>query len=336
MTRLNFLFQLYFFLLIWGQGSLAAEPPVEEQVRYVMGTTATVQAWAPESEMAANSVEAAYVAFDRVDSLMSTWRDDSVLSSLNRSEPGQWTDVGLEVCQVLREAKMVAAASSGAFDPTVLPLVRLWGFRGGQVALPDSVALVTARLSVDHRLLELDLATGRARLLEPGMAVDLGGIAKGYALDCAAAAMRRTGATGGVIDLGGNILAFGQGPHRKVGIVDPARKDRLLAAVPLADASVATSGQYERYLTIQGRRYGHILDPRTGWPVPPGVSATVVADKAVLADALATAAVVLGIDQGLALLERIPGVEGIMAIQDGHGELGLRMTSGFATLPAVP
>ncbi len=318
------------------QGSLAGEPPLEEQVRYVMGTTATVQAWASGSETAANAVEAAYAAFDRVDSLMSTWRDDSVISSLNRSGPGQWVEVGPEVCHLLREAKAVALASQGAFDPTVLPLVRLWGFRGGQVALPDSAALAVTRLMVDHRQLELDQVTGRARLLEPGMAVDLGGIAKGYALDCAAAAMRQTGATGGVIDLGGNLLVFGQGPHPKVGIVDPTREDRLLTAVALADASVATSGQYEKFLTIQGRSFGHILDPRTGWPVPPHVSATVVAEKAVLADALATAAVVLGIDRGLALLEEMPGVEGLMSIQDGHGELGLRMTSGFVSLPVVP
>ncbi len=331
MIHLKFL--LFMFLV---QGSLVGEPPVEEQVRYVMGTTATVQAWAPDPEMAANAVEAAYAAFGRVDSLMSTWRDDSVISSLNRSEPGQWVEVGPEVCQVLGEAKMVATVSQGAFDPTILPLVRLWGFRGGQVALPDSAALAVTLLTVDHRLLEVDLATGRARFLEPGMAVDLGGIAKGYALDIAAAAMRRTGATGGVIDLGGNILTFGQGPHPEVGIVDPTREDRLLTTVALADASVATSGQYERYLTIQGRIYGHILDPRTGWPVSPGVSATVVAEKAVLADALATAAVVLGVDRGLALLERIPGVEGLMTVQDGHGELGLRMTSGFVSLPGVP
>ncbi len=326
---------VYVFLIFLVQGSLATELSVDEQVRYVMGTTATVQTWAPDSEMAARSVEAAYAAFARVDSLMSTWRDDSVLSSLNRSKPGQWTDVGGEVCQVLDKAKTVAAASGGAFDPTVLPLVRLWGFRGGRVALPDSADVARALGAVDHRLLELDPESERARLLEPGMAVDLGGIAKGYALDCAAAAMRRCGATGGVIDLGGNILAFGQGPGHQVGIVDPTREDRLLATIPLADASVATSGQYERFLTIQGRRYGHILDPRTGRPVPLGVSVTVVSDKAILADALATAAVVLGMEQGLALLEGMPGVEGLIVSVDGDGVLDLMTTSGFVSFLAA-
>jgi len=313
-----------------------AEPPTAEQVRYVMGTTATVQVWALDFEMAAQAVEGVFEVFDRVDSLMSTWRDDSVLSSLNGARRGQWIHVGSEVCRVLHVAKTVSMASEGAFDPTVLPLVRLWGFRGGQVALPDSALLAATLATVDYGLLELDLVSGRARLLAEGMAVDLGGIAKGYALDRAAEAMRRVGVTGGMIDLGGNLLAFGQGPHRQVGIVDPTSADRLLASVPLTDAAVATSGQYERYMTIQGRRYGHILDPRTGWPVPGGVSATVVATEAILADALATAAVVLGMDRGLALLEKTPGVEGVMAQRDNQGGFDLKTTSGFVSEPAAP
>jgi thiamine biosynthesis lipoprotein len=313
-----------------------AEPPTAEEVRYVMGTTATVQAWATDSAIAALAVEGVFEVFDRVDSLMSTWRDDSVLNSLNGAGGGQWVNVGPEVCLVLQVAKTVAVVSEGAFDPTVLPLVRLWGFRGGQVAQPDSALLAATLATVDHGMLELDADSGRARLLTDGMAVDLGGIAKGYALDQAAEAMRRFGVKGGMIDLGGNLLAFGQGPHRQVGIVDPAGTDLLLATVPLTDAAVATSGQYERYLTIEGRRYGHILNPRTGWPVPPGVSATVLAKEAILADALATAAVVLGMDRGLALLEKTPGVEGVMALQDPHGGFDLKTTSGFASEPVAP
>ena len=238
----------------------AVEPPTVEQVRYVMGTTATVQAWAENPGVAEAAVGAAYAAFDRVDSLMSTWRDDSVLSRLNRSEPGQWVDVGDEVVQVLGQAKVVAAASGGAFDPTVLPLVRLWGFRDGSLAVPDSCALAATLSVLGHGNLELDEGAGRARLTVRGAAVDLGGIAKGFALDVAAVAMRRAGVSGGLVDLGGNLLVFEEGPAGQVGIIDP-------------------SGQYERYLEIDGRRFGHILDARTGWPVPGGLSATVVAVK---------------------------------------------------------
>ena len=327
---------LIFILLLWLAPVVSGmEPPREEQVRYVMGTTATVRAWAPDSGTAILAVEAAYAAFDRTDSLMSTWRDDSVLSRLNRSGAGLWVAVGPEVCQVLNEAKRVAEASGGAFDPTVLPLVHLWGFREGAAAVPDSLALLSVLESVGHDFLELDLSGGRARLLAEGAAVDLGGIAKGYALDCAARAMQKAGAGGGVIDLGGNVLVFGKGPGRQVGIVDPQRESRFLASIPLTDAAAATSGQYERYLTIKGRRYGHILDPRTGWPVSPGVSVTVVSDRAILADALATAVVVLGPEAGLALLENTDGVEGVLALSDGRGGLILKTTSGYVSLSSA-
>lgn len=299
------------------------------QVRYVMGTTATVRAWAPDSTRVGAAVEAAFAAFARVDQQMSTWRDDSNLSELNRSEPGQWVAVGPDVSRVLAAAKEVARLSDGAFDPTILPLVRLWGFRGPEVAVPDSGSLATVLSLVGHDLLEVDEPEGRARLRAAGMEVDLGGIAKGWALDRGKEAMQAAGATGGVLDLGGNILVFGPEPSRQVGIVNPTLENELLATVPVVESAVATSGQYERFLTIGGRQYGHILDPRTGWPVEGKVSATVIAPGAMIADALATAAVVLGPDRGLKMLEEAPDVEGVLAVADGRGGFVLMPTSGF-------
>lgn len=306
--------------------------PAHEQVRYIMGTMATVQSWAVDSGTAVAAVEAAFFAFDRVDSLMSTWRDDSVLNSLNDAEAGHWIEVGPELGRVLKEAKSIAEFSGGAFDPTVFPLVRLWGFRNGRPAIPDSIALEMTLGLVDHHLLEVSEDGERARILAAGVQVDLGGIAKGYALDRAAEAMRELGATAGVVDLGGNILVFGSGPHRQVGIADPDHEAQVLAAVPLADAAAATSGQYERFVTIDGRRFGHILDPRTGWPVHGGLSVTVIAGEAMRADALATAAVVLGMERGMALLEAAKDVEGVMAEKNDDG-FNLKTTSGFRSIP---
>ena len=181
--------------------------------------------------------------------------------------------------------------------------------------------------------MELDTAVGRARLLKPGMAVDLGGIAKGYALDRAATAMRNAGATGGYLDLGGNILVFGTQSAPHVGVVDPGNPERVLAAVPLQDGSVATSGQYERYLILDGESYGHILDPRTGQPVRPGFSVTVLAARAMLADAVATAAVVLGPVAGWELLENTPGVEGVTLQESPGGKVRWRASSGLDLAP---
>ena len=136
--------------------------------------------------------------------------------------------------------------------------------------------------------------------------------------------MRRAGACGGVLDLGGNLVVFGEGPGREVGVVDPDDPQSLLLVVPVAEGAVATSGQYERFVAVDGQAFGHILDPRTGWPVAPGISATVLAPQAMWADALATAVVVLGVAEGLALLESLPGTEGVVV-----GPRGVRMTSGL-------
>ncbi len=321
--------------------AVAGDPsgPAEE-VRYVMGTLATVRTWADDAVAEARSLAVAFGAFDRVDSLMSTWRDDSALAALNRAPAGMWVAVGAEVCGVLTGALAVAQASDGAFDPTVLPLVELWGFRSeGQAGRPDSTALRACLAQVDFRQVELDTAGGRARLLRPGMAVDLGGIAKGYALDQAAAAMRAAGATGGYLDLGGNILVFGNQPSPCVGVVDPGNRERVLAAIPVQDQSVATSGQYERYLVLDGEAYGHILDPRTGWPIRPGFSVTVLSSSAMLADAMATAAVVLGPRAGWEFLENTAGVEALTLQEPPDAAVRWRTTSGLEPAPepgAIP
>jgi thiamine biosynthesis lipoprotein len=222
--------------------------------------------------------------------------------------------LGPEACAVLAEAVAVAALSGGAFEPTVLPLVRLWGFRGGEPRLPTAADLAEALAQVDVGSLEVE--PERARRLRAGLAIDLGGIAKGHALDRAQAALVRCGVEGAVLDLGGNLLAFGSGRGREVAVVDPSAPDRLVLSLPL-DGAVATSGQYERFVTIAGRDYGHILDPRTGWPVQAGLSVTVLSDTAVRGDALATAAVVLGPVDGLALLESLPGIEGVVVSPAG-------------------
>ncbi len=310
-------------LCLWIAGVAAADPPQHEEVRQIMGTLATVQVWAADSLTGQAAADSAFAAFVAVDSLMSTWNGNSPLSRLNAAVPGTWVPVGGEVCEVLSASLEVARLTGGAFDPTVLPLVKLWGFRGGQPALPDSLLLKATLAEVGFGAVEV--GETKARLHKPDLAVDLGGIAKGHALDRAEAALRRAGATGGVLDLGGNLKVFGTGPGREVGIVDPADPEALLLIVPLSSGSVATSGQYERFVAIDGQPYGHILDPRTGWPVASGLSATIIAPKALWADALATAVVVLGMEPGLALIESLPGIEGIIV-----GPEEVRLTSGLA------
>jgi thiamine biosynthesis lipoprotein len=286
-----------------------------------MGTLAEVSIWAEDDSTSRAAADSAFAVFAAVDSLLSTWNGNSPLSRLNAAPVGTWVSLGREACGVLAQAAEVSARTGGAFDPAVLPLVKLWGFRGGEPQLPSAEALAAALVLVDVQALEVQ--TDRARRLRDGLALDLGGIAKGYALDRARAKLQGCGVSGAVLDLGGNLLAFGTGAGRTIGVVDPAAPDFLLLSIPL-DGAVATSGQYERFVSISGQAYGHILDPRTGWPVRPGLSVTVLSAEAVWGDALATAAVVLGPEAGLALLEGWPGVEGVVVTANG-----VQVTSGL-------
>ena len=293
-----------------------------------MGTLAEVQIWAADPDQAGAIADSMFAVCDRIDSLLSTWNGNSALSRLNRAPAGTWGELGIEGAAVVAAALEVAARSGGAFDPTVLPLVRLWGFRGAAVsAPPDSAALDRTVRLVNHAAVTVDTVRGRVRLERPGMALDLGGIAKGYAIDRALAAARQAGATGVTFDLGGNLAVSGEGPARAVGVIDPAVPDQLALTVSMSGGAVATSGQYERFTLIGGRRYGHLIDPRSGRPVPFGTSFTVVTGSALWADALATAATVLGPVEGLALVEDWPGAEGVV-ISGGV----VRTTSGLVSV----
>ncbi|MFO7610230.1 MAG: FAD:protein FMN transferase [Candidatus Krumholzibacteriia bacterium] len=286
----------------------AAPPPaVHEEARYLMGTLATVRAEAPAAATAQAAVDAAWAAFALVDSLMSTWREDSDLVRANAGAAAGPVRVDPRLAGLAARALDLAAASDGAFDPTVLPLMRAWGLRDGPPRRPDAAALGRARSAVGHRLVQVDTVAATVAFARPGTALDLGGIAKGYALDLARAAMAAAGAAAGVLDLGGNLLVFGAGAH-EVGIVAPDDPAAVVATVTVGEGAVATSGQYERFVAADGERWGHILDPRRGEPVPRSGSVTIVAPTGELADALATAVFVLGPREGAAFAARFPGV----------------------------
>lgn len=266
-----------------------------------MGTTATLTLAGPDSSALAPLAARALRNFERVDSLMSNWTATSEVARLNRAladaTPYDALAVQPETGRVLGAALHIAAASGGAFDPTVEPLVRLWGFLGGRPARPDSAAIDAVLPRVGHRALAWDAPR---RVLQParaGLQIDLGGIAKGYAVDCVRDSLMRMGVTDALIDLSGNIAQLGSPPgreHWRLGLRDPAKPDATLGTLTLTRSAVATSGDYEQFVAADGRRYGHILDPRTGWPVDSLASVTVVMDSAMEADAWATALCVMG------------------------------------------
>lgn len=288
-------------------------PQVAREVRLVMGTTAEVSVTGLADPRPA--LNAAFAALNRVDRQMSLWKPESELSRLNANGSGHASP---DLLAVLRFALEMARDSGGAFDPTVEPLVRAAGHLGEppQRLTPQEHAALLA--TVGHRHLHLD-ESGLVTL-DAGTRLDLGGIAKGYAVDLALAALRQAGASSGLVDLGQSSLAVFGAPL-PVTVRDPeGEPGRVWASFELGESALSTSGG--------DQRLGHILDPRSGRPASGVLAATVVARSAMEADALSTAVFVLGVQEGLALLERRRAAGLLLLREDGRAVL--RSTRDFA------
>jgi thiamine biosynthesis lipoprotein len=295
---------------------------VNSGFRVVMGTFSRVVVIARSQRAAQRCIEAAFDVQNRIESLMSDFRDDSELSKVNHLAAQGPVPVSEMTFEVLQRAVHFSTLSNGAFDVTVGPLVDLWRKAGETDLPPTEEALAEARRRVGSDKLILDERNRTVRFAVAGMRVDLGGIGKGYAVDKAVEAMQKCGALGGMVDLGGNIRCFGRPPqeqeHWRIGLQDPnvgpdefgGTKPLLILA--LANESVATSGDYRRFVKVRGEKQSHVIDTATGKGANKLVSDTIIAPDATTADALSTAVNVLGLEKGLALIERIDGAEAIL------------------------
>ena len=252
----------------------------------------------------------------RYELLLSRFNPESRLFALNAAE-GKWIDAGDELASVLRAALGYCERTGGLFDITMGSVCRLWDFKRGVV--PDDVAIAEALAHVDWRNVQVEGT--RARITDPWVTIDLGGIAKGYIADRTIGLLKRRGATSGVINLGGNVVCLGNKPDGSawnVGLRAPvpsggSLQAALFASVPVRGKSVVTSGVYERAFVRDGRVLHHILDPRTGKPAETDVlSVTVIADKSLDADGYTTALIVMGADQALTFAEQSPSIEAIL------------------------
>jgi thiamine biosynthesis lipoprotein len=276
-----------------------------------MGTVGRVQIYHADRAVAAQGKRLIEGVFDSVEAVMSTWDLDSEISQLNRAASGRVLPLSPWLNECLSHAEDMRVASGGAFDPTAEPLMRLWGFYRRKGTLPSEAQIDSARaLMGGYRH---DRGAGSIVKGNRGTSFDLGGIAKGYALDRASEALRLLGIEDALIDLGGNLMCLGAPPGReawRVGIRNPQNKEKLFAVLRTANCAVATSGSYERYVVIAGRRYGHIMDPSTGRPAEGLLGVTVLVPGATLADGLSTSLFVLGLDRGRKLLkESFPDAE---------------------------
>ncbi len=310
------------FLLLCGCAP-QAEVPLS-RTEFLLNTVVTISLYDSEDEAA---LSAAFDEVRRLEALLSDTIAGSDISRINTAG-GAWVQVAPETMALLEQSIAYAQLSNGLFDPTAGGLTSLWDFSAEQPALPDEKLLSEAAAQVDYRALELDASAGRARLQNPQAQLDLGGIAKGYIADQVAKQLAQSGVRSALLDLGGNIYALGSkaGEDWAIGVRLPTgEQDELIAAVYGQQLSVVTAGSYERGFTIEGTRYHHILDLESGYPVESDLlGVTILSDESVQGDALSTICFLLGLEEGLALLEGIDGVEGLFITQDGS----LHATSG--------
>jgi len=287
-----------------------------------MGSTLQVTLWTADDPGATAAFAAVFAEFDRLDRLMSVWKEGSDVLRLNQAAGREPVRVSAETIEVLTAARQVSEWTGGKFDVTFGALSGLWKFDQDQDDRIPSRAAVAARLpDVDYMALDIDAARGTAFLRRPGMRAHLGGIGKGYAIDRAAAILRARGFQDFMIQSGGDLFVSGRRGDRpwRLGIRDPrGPADRIFAALDLSDGTFSTSGDYERGFVKGGRRYHHILDLSAGEPARGCRSVTLVTGRAVIADALAKGVFILGPDAGMNLIEELPGVEGVIVAADNR------------------
>jgi thiamine biosynthesis lipoprotein len=283
----------------------------------IMGTRCAVEFW---SETGTDADAVAAAAFDemrRIDRLMSTYKAESELSRLNAAAARRPFVISRELFGLLRESLAYSRLSNGAFDVTYASVGYLYDFRAHE--RPDRTAMQRALPGIDYRRLRLDERRRSVYFERPGMRVDLGGIAKGYAVDRATELLLARGIRRAMVNAGGDTRIVGDrfGKPWVVGIRDPDHREKVVLRLPLSDTAISTSGDYERYFDDGGTRYHHIIDPKSGDSARLLRSATILGPTALRTDALSTAIFVLGPEQGMALIDRLDDVDAVVVRPDG-------------------
>ena len=291
----------------------------------VMGTELVLKVLGTDREFLAQAVDDAVRELQRVEDLMTDWRA-SPLTKLNDAAGTGPQVVPRELAILIQRGLEIGELTGGAFDITYAGAGKLWDFKAEPPVIPDAQRIAKALESVDYRRVAVDLEKSTVDL-PAGMRIGLGGIAKGYGVDCAMALLLERGVKHALVNAGGDLKALGRefGKLWEIAIRHPRGKDEILAVIPLSNTCVMTSGDYERFFERDGKRYHHILDPRTGYPSTGCMSATVTGPDAAFCDAIATAMCVLGPEEGLALIEKLSRVEALLVDLEGdtHVSSGL-------------
>jgi len=286
--------------------------------RPMMGTEVSVHLWSDDPEVGRLALKEVFSEADRIDRLMSTYKDKSEISKINRHAAESEVVAGNELFGLIRRSLDISVLTRGAFDITYDSVGQHYDFRARQ--RPDTNLLEAERENIDYRLVILDQAAGTVHFLQQGVRINLGGIAKGYVVERGIDILRHRGIQNAIVTAGGDSRLLGdrRGRPWMVGIRDPRNDGQVAISLPLADEAISTSGDYERYFDEDGVRYHHILQPSTGRPAGGVHSATVFGPDAVITDALSTSVFVMGVERGLTLIGSLPDYESIVIDDEGR------------------
>ena len=321
---------LVLLLLISSTQLLAQEKYKKSLI--LMGSRFDISVVANSKEKGKEYIQMAIDEISRIERIISSWDSNSQTSLINRNAGLQPVKVDLELFDLIERSVSISKLTAGAFDISYASMDAIWKFDGSMKTMPSEEVVNHSVAKVGFENIILDTTSLTVFLKLKGMKIGFGAIGKGYAADRAKKLLKDQGVSAGIINASGDMNTWGtqvDGSDWKVGIKNPLNKNKIFAMMPVSNGAVVTSGNYEKYVQLDGKRYSHIINPKTGYPSSGIVSASVFASKAELADALATSVFVMGVDVGLDFIEQLKGVECILVDDSGkiHTSKGIEINN---------
>jgi FAD:protein FMN transferase len=292
---------------------------IHKKVTKLMGNRFEISVVSDDEDFAANCIEKAVGEIQRIEKLLTTFDDNSQTNLINKNAGIAPVKVGREVFDIIQRSKRISEITQGAFDITYGSIDKsLWNFDKNMKALPDAATAKKLVRLINYRNVLLDVKKCTVFLSEKGMRIGFGGIGKGYAAERAKIILQENGVKSGIVNAAGDLIAWGCQPDGKpwtIGIADPNAVRNQFSSLDITDMAVATSGNYEKFVMIDGKKYSHTIDPKTGMPVTGIKSVTIICANAEVADAMATPVMIMGIKVGLDLVNQMKGI-GCIIIDD--------------------
>ncbi|UMB55500.1 FAD:protein FMN transferase [Lutibacter sp. A64] len=300
-------------------GCTAQQP--HKRTLKLMGSRFDITVVANDSIQANKYIDTAVAEISRIEKLISSWDENSQTSEINRNAGINPVKVDKELFNLIERGIGISKLTDGAFDISYASMDRIWKFDGSMTKMPSKDEIIASVEKVDYQNIILDKENSTVFLKLKGMKIGFGAIGKGYAADMAKTLLISKGVSSGIINASGDMNTWGKQPNGKdwkIAITNPMNKNKVFALLPITNGAVVTSGNYEKYVNFNGKRYTHIIDPRTGYPSTGIISVTVFAPKAELADALATSVFVMGKEAGLDRINQLPKIECIIIDDKGN------------------